>query len=385
MLYLGPMPVPKIYKFAGAIILTLAFGLSIAYTQLSRRHKAIVKTTFLHKAGLVDNNWELGRQGESYSMISPVFWVDGIYKSMEGPKASNYVRLTENAGIVFLTSFSVRAMDAQTGKPVSNDFICHTNIDFNDARYYNYFGLEDRIGKQYPRMTSLSHGQENFAFPYGYGVPMPANDWLFVTTQTLNHNRPAIDLKVRHRVDLRYTANKLRPLMSRTAFVRLPYDKRDPFKEPLDPATNQCIPVETKNHSYDDGKGNMLSGHWVIPPGRKTYRSDVSDQLQIADSLRLHAAAIHVHPFAEWIELRDKTHGATVFRSAIENHPNRTGLKRVAAFSSEDGVWLYADRQYEIVMGTFNTTGVDQDMMGSMFLFFYDAELDARLRQTASR
>ena len=379
------MPIPKILKFAAVAFLTACFGLAITYTQLPRRHKAIVKTQFLHRSGLLENDWKADEQEGSYSMISPVFWIDGIYTSMEGPKALNYVRLSDKPGIVFLKSFSVRAMDAETGKPISNDFICHTNVDFNDARYFGYFGLNDRIGKQYPRMTSLSHGQENFAFPFGYGVPMPADDWLFVTTQTLNHNRPDIDMKVRHRVDMRFTENKLRPLMSRTAFIRLPYDKRNPYKEPTDPGANQCIPVETKNHSYDDGKGNMLSGHWVIPPGRKLYRSDVSDQLQIKDSLRLHAAAIHVHPFAEWIELRDKTTGKTVFRSEIENHAARTGLKRVASFSSEDGIWLFAKDQYEIVLGTNNTTSVDQDMMGSMFLFFYDAELDARLTQTASR
>lgn len=379
------MPFSKILKFASVVLLTAAFGLAIAYSQLPRRHKAIVKTTFLHKAGLMEKDWEAGEADGTYEMISPVFWIDGIYTSMEGPKASNYVRLSNDPGVVFLTSFSVRAIDAEDGKPVSNDFICHTNVDFNDARYFGYFGLEERIGKQYPRLTSLSHGQENFAFPYGYGVPMPANDWLFVTTQTLNHNLPDIDEKVRHRVELRYNRNKLRPLMSRTAFIRLPYDKRDPYKEPTDPASNQCIPVETRNHAYDDGKGNMLSGHWVIPPGRRVYRSDVDDQLQITDSLRLHAAAIHVHPFADWIELRNKTAGKTVFRSAIRNHNGRTGLERVAAFSSQEGVWLYADNSYEIVMGTNNTSQADQDMMGSMFLFFYDAELDAKLRQTASR
>ncbi len=379
------MPISKILKIASVVILTAAFGLAIAYSQLARRHKAILKTEFLHRTGILERDWKSGENQGSYSMWSPVFWIDGIYTSMEGPKSSNYVRLSEKPGVVFLTSFSVRAIDADNGRPVSNDFICHTNVDFNDARYFGYFGLEDRIGKQYPRLTSLSHGQENFAFPYGYGVPMPANDWLFVTTQTLNHNFPTIDRKVRHRVDLRYTGNKLRPLMSRTAFIRLPYDKRNPFKEPTDPAANQCIPVETKNHSYDDGKGNMLSGHWVIPPGRKTYRSDVDDQLQIKDSLRLHAAAIHVHPFAEWIELRSKTTGKTVFKSEIRNHKGKTGLERVAAFSSEDGIWLFAGQSYEIVMGTFNTTQLDQDMMGSMFLFFYDAELDAKLRQTASR
>jgi len=37
--------------------------------------------------------------------------------------------------------------------------------------------------------------------------------------------------------------------------------------------------------------------------------------------------------------------------------------------------------KYELVLEVNNTTTIDQDMMGSMFLFFYDAELDHILHQ----
>src|SRR5690606_11458823 len=107
------------------------------------------------------------------------------------------------------------------------------------------------------------------------------------------------------------------------------------------PGANQCIPVETKNHSYDDGAGNMLSGHWVIPVGKNTYRSSINGQLQIIDSLRLHAAAIHVHPFARSISLFDKTENKPVFTSNVTNHKNRVGLEKIEQFSSEAGIWLY--------------------------------------------
>jgi hypothetical protein len=169
--------------------------------------------------------------------------------------------------------------------------------------------------------------------------------------------------------------------MSRTVFIMLPYDKNDPFKEPLDPASNQCIPVETKNHSYDDGSGNKMSGHWVIPTGKYTYRSPIDAQLQMTDSLRLHAAAIHVHPFATQITLFDKTANKPIFSSKITNHKNKIGLSKIEPFSSEEGVWLYKSHHYELVLDVSNTTAEEQDMMGSMFLFFYDHELDAMLRK----
>lgn len=373
---------PKIYKFLGVILLLVLVGGLIYYVQLSNRHKAIVKTFILQKTGIIDSHWATQNSTTIYKMISPDFYIDGIYKSMEGPKATNYVQLTTDSTLVWITSFEVKALDAKSKKLISNDYICHTNVDFNDVNYYTSLGLKNRIGKQYPRMTSLSHGLEKFSLPNGYGIPMKGNEFLYVTTQSLNHNFPDENRLVKHEVSIAYSKKeKLKPLMSRTVFIQLPYDKNDPFKEPLDPASNQCIPVETKNHSYPDGKGNMLSGHWVIPKGKKTYQSSINAQLQMKDSLRLHAAAVHVHPFATSITLMDLTTNKILFKSNVLNHQKSIGLTKIDAFSSEDGVWLFADHQYILTMDVNNTTAIDQDMMGSMFLFFYDEELDKKLNE----
>lgn len=369
----------NIYKLSAVVLLIGVFVGVAVYLSLSNRHRAIVKTTVLHKLHILDPDWQVEAGAKRYKMVSPAFLIDGIYKSMEGPKASRYISLSTDSSLVWLTGFEVKAIDAKTNERVSNDFICHMNVDFNDVAYFSGLGLDDRIGKQYPRLTSLSHGMEQFRFPKGYGVPMRGNDLLYVTTQTLNHNLPDISKKVRHEVDIDYTGTRLKPLMSRTAFIMLPYDKRDPYKEPTDPGSNQCVPVETKNHSYDDGKGNMMSGHWVVPVGRRTYRGDITGQLQIADSLRLHAAAIHVHPFATRIAIYDKTTKTLVFESLIRNHASGIGLDEIEPFASETGVWIYAGREYEMVLDVDNTSGEPQDMMGSMFLFFYDAELDRKL------
>lgn len=372
----------KIYKISGVLILVGLLAGGIWYWQLPNRHKAIVKSFVFEKLGIVEKDWKVANQSETYKMISPEFYIDGIYKSMEGPKSSNYVQLSQDSTLLWLTGFEVKALDHKTLAPISKDFICHTNVDFNDVKYYSSFHLEKRIGTQYPRMTSLSHGMENFSFPKGYGVPMKGNELLYVTTESLNHNLPDANLWIRHEVDINYSkAKNLKPLMSRTAFIMLPYDQYDPNKSPTDPGTNQCIPVETKNHSYDDGKGNKLSGHWVIPAGKNTYSSSVTSQLQIKDSLRLHAAAIHVHPFATSISLYDKTAKKAVFKSKITNHSGKTGLTGIDPFSSEEGIWLYENHEYEIVLEVNNTTAIDQDMMGSMFLFFYDKELDELLQK----
>lgn len=372
----------KIYKILGVLLLAGIIGGSIWYWQLSNRHKAIVKSYVFEKIGIVNPNWAVENKSETYKMISPEFYIDGIYKSMEGPKSSKYVQLSQDSTVLWLTGFHVKALDSKSLQYISNDFICHTNIDFNDVNYYGSFHLQNRIGKQYPRLTSLSHGMEHFSFPDGYGVPMKGNEYLYVTTQALNHNLPDANFWIRHEVDIRYSSAKnIKPLMSRTAFIMLPFDQSDPYKSPLDPGTNQCIPVETKNHTYDDGKGNKLSGHWVIPIGKNTYRSTINEQLQLQDSLRLHTAAIHVHPFATKISLFDKTKKKTIFSSNVINHKDKIGLTHIDPFSSVEGIWLYKNHEYDIVLEVNNTSDMPQDMMGSMFLFFYDKELDELLQK----
>lgn len=104
--------------------------------------------------------------------------------------------------------------------------------------------------------------------------------------------------------------------------------------------------------------------------------------LNLQDSLRLHAAAVHVHPFATSLTLYDQTTKTPIFTSRIENYTDKIGLKKIEAFSSEEGVWLHPDHRYELLLEVDNTSAVEQDMMGSMFLFFYDQEMDEQLRLT---
>ncbi|KAB1156520.1 hypothetical protein [Flavobacterium luteum] len=369
----------KIYKFSGVFVLLCTIGAGIWYWQLPNRHKAIIKTVFLQETGIVDNKWIIDNSHLEYKMISPTFYIDGIYKSMEGPKSSNYIKLSQDSTLLWLTGFHVKALDSKTKKQVSNDFICHTNIDFNDVKYFSNFNLNERIGIYYPRLTSLSHGLENFTFPNGYGIPMKGNDLLYITTESLNHNITNANFCIKHEVTVDYSKKNtnIKPLLSRTAFIMLPYNKSDPYKSTIDTGKDYCVPVETKNHSYDFGDGNVLSGHWIIPIGKKTYSSSIDGQLQIKDSLQLHAAAVHVHPFATALTLWDKTTKTAIFKSKMTNHTNKIGLSNINSFSSESGVWMFKNHEYELVLEVNNTTKSNQDMMASMFLFFYDAELDS--------
>ena len=147
----------------------------------------------------------------------------------------------------------------------------------------------------------MSNGIEHYEFPKGFGFPVFSNENLFLATQTLNHNIKTESFSIKHEINIGYKKHNvsMKPLMSKTVFIMLPYDTKTPFKGPTEVNPTMCIPIETKNHSYINDKGESLSGHWVIFPGTESYRYNITQQLLLKDSTSMHHIATHLHPFAE--------------------------------------------------------------------------------------
>jgi len=373
----------KILKYSVLLLLVAISVGGIYYLNLPSRHKAIIKTRINHTFGLVDNTWNITNKDQTLSLITPTLVVDQIYKSMEGPKVMRSFQIdSKTDDLVWITSFETKAISTNEVDALSNDYICHTNIDFYDGEHYSRWNLNERIGQHYPRLTSMSNGIEKYNFPDGYGFPVFGNENLFLSTQTLNHNIKSDPFSVKHQINLGYKPHSktMKPLQSKTVFIMLPYNTDNPFQGPTEANPNMCLPVETGNHSYSNDEGESLSGHWVVFPGRKRYSYDITHQLQLKDSTTLHHIATHLHPYAETLTLKNKTKDTVIFTSIAENYTDKTGLKRMSSFSSAEGVMLYPDHAYELILEVNNTSGSDQDMMASMFLFLYDKEMHEQLK-----
>jgi hypothetical protein len=98
--------------------------------------------------------------------------------------------------------------------------------------------------------------------------------------------------------------------------------------------------------------------------------------MQIPYDTTAHYIAVHLHPFAESLELRDLTADKSLFKSAVENFEGRIGLERVDYFSSVEGIELFKDHEYEIVSVYDNTTDEEQDSMAVMYLYLRDKVFD---------
>ena len=174
---------------------------------------------------------------------------------------------------------------------------------------------------------------------------------------------------------IKHGEKPLKALQPKTLYMMFPFDMDNPYAGPTDKLPNACIPVETKNHTYYDNMGNPLSGHWLFSPGRHHYTFNATQQLSIKDSIRLHQITSHLHPFAERLQLVDRTKNTVIYNCESENFEDKIGLKSTPTFTSTEGVWLYENREYEMTLEVNNTTNTDQEMMASMAIFYYDEEM----------
>ena len=89
----------------------------------------------------------------------------------------------------------------------------------------------------------------------------------------------------------------------------------------------------------------------------------------------IHYISVHLHPFAESLELRDLTTGKSVFKSMATNSTGSIGLDHVEFYSGTEGIPLYKDHEYTLISVYDNDSGEQQDAMAVMFLYMRDQNL----------
>ena len=112
----------------------------------------------------------------------------------------------------------------------------------------------------------------------------------------------------------------------------------------------------------------------MVKPGREVNHTRVTNIMDLPFDTTLHYVAVHLHPFAETLELKDLTTGKTVYKARARQAGKGVGLAHVDFFSSAAGIPLYKGHEYEIVSIYNNTSGEDQDSMAVMNLYLLDKE-----------
>ena len=365
--------------------LALIAAFLVYYNTLDNRHQAYYKNRILHSLRLMDPEWKQISEKDKTVFLSPTLLIDRKYKSMEGPAALDYFTINDqNEDLIWLTSFKTEALDLDNNT-VSSDFICHSNLDFVYIEHYGKWGLNDKIHKGYPRLSTVSNGIIDYDFPEGFGFPLFSNEKILLQTQVLNHNIKDTVFKLKHRYELEHKkhSKEMKPLLPVSAYVRIPVEG-DIRKNPNDLPDAFCIPVDPEIHSETDPMTNqLLSSFWIIPKGKRTYRGNINDQLRIKDSASVHMIVPHLHPFSEKFQLYDKTTDKILYECDVENFTDKIGLKNTPVYKNTEGLMLYEDHEYELIIHTNNPSEDQQDMMASMFLYFYDKDMHDKIKTYA--
>ncbi len=317
-------------------------------------------------------------------ILSPRYHIDKKYMSMKGPDALQTVTLLDSPEpeLLWIVGYEAIVMDGDGKNQVSQEFMCHSNLDIEPSTHWNHFGSNAAISG---RLFTLSQGQQNIEFPEGFGIPILSTTPLNLATQVLNLNLDDADLNVRDKVLIRFVRDRdvprpMKPLIQAAvqgykSLEAAPADYGVSAEEHSDGKHGLGCSVGRAAVPGDmdkDEHGQRFTGHWVVKPGREENHTVVTHFLNLQFDTTIHYIAAHLHPFAESLTLIDRTTGETVFRSNVEATPDKIGIKRLDYFSSEHGIPIYKDHDYELVSIYNNTSGKDVDSMAVMFMYLLD-------------
>jgi hypothetical protein len=319
-------------------------------------------------------------------VLSPVYRVDREHRSMMGPSSAQVLEFPEadDPELLWVTAFGTTMVAADGVTAMPDEFMCPSNLDF-DREHHAL--LHDLPIYHSNRLFTLSQGQLEIRLPEGFGLPYYSDETFVLSTQVLQLNHDGESYDVRHKITLEYVRQRdlkaakleMKPLFMTSGWGLVSLDeaaahwgREGTSEEHQGPG---CLPGDAASDDQrDDALGQAFSGHWVVPPGRQTNRTLVTDLLAIRYDTTVHYIAVHLHPFAESIELRDLTTGESVFRSNVEGLDDRIGIRRVQHFERVEGIPMFAGHEYELVSVYNITTDRDQDSMAVLLFYMLDKE-----------
>ncbi|MBI4956774.1 MAG: hypothetical protein HY908_32455 [Myxococcales bacterium] len=319
-------------------------------------------------------------------LLSKTYHIDKKYRSMFGPdQLLPVVKLVESEvpELLWITGYQAVVVGADGATQMSQEFMCHSNLDWKPADYYKSFGSRAAVS---PRLFTLSQGQQNVQFPKGFAIPLVSTVPLSLVTQVLNLNLDKPDIDVRHHVRIDFVRDRdlkepMKPLFQaavqgfKTLDDKPGYYSMDPGEATPEEHGAGCgVGKPAVAGDVDKDKfGHRFTGHWEVEPGREENATLVTHFLSLQFDTTVHYIAVHLHPFAESLELRDLTSKEVVFHANVRATPGKIGIEDIDHLSSVEGVKLYKDHQYELVSVYNNTTGAKVDSMAVMYMYLLDS------------
>ena len=371
--------------------------------------------------------------------------IDRVIKSMFGPKGDQRVHFgaPENGDVIWVKGAHVDVIDLDTGAPASPEYLCHSHIKFNPSTFNKRQRNKNFGGTTHQnlKLFTLIQGQEEIRLPEGFGIPILSFEDFVFHAMVISNNPVANEKKFQVESKFDWVAEKDRKAPIKALFrtgisMKVPVFAKgkappldelfEEFKPTADETTPprvadartgekglgaassaECALPEEDDPSLrredviDDtvpadvnvksvrvsgdivtAQGETMSYHWLIPPGRHQYKFDVAKGTTVPFDTTMHHATAHMHAYADWMELRDKTTGDVIYRFNVENYPDRIGIKKISHYSSVEGVKLFRNHEYELVAEYNNVTSEPIDAMAIVYMYLHDKKFDIAKART---
>ena len=401
--YMAAIPRSRFWLYA--TLLTVGMSV-VVYQRLADKEQRV-----LAACSILSRSDSPGGKGH-LELLSAAYSIDRFYQSMEGP-AGNHPAFKlspdiKDDEVLFITGVSSQVVDHTNRTVVSPEFFCHANLTLNHEhsspdKHNGGFAQPTHMDW---RLATLVPGSMTLRLPEGFGVPVKNGTTLDYYTMALNQNHgvPSQKIRIKSRID--YTrASETRALFRRSVYVHQQYREKsaamvvsnstehagaacgqscnrnqlskDPslfvnLTAPTHPGATCCVSNASAGGLMQQfGSDNTI--HWMVPPGKHSFRTDVTAQMELPYDTTAHLITGHLHPYGKSMRLIDKKSGKVLFEITSQDFADKVGVLRMSEIVSQVGVPLRKDHQLEMVADYENTTDHPIDAMAIMYLYLAES------------
>lgn len=324
--------------------------------------------------------------------------ISGIAKSMSGDLTEEKVSVN-NWGKDLIWVKSVKVDFNLNENPElsdsSDEFICHAVLDLHQQ---DSLPWKIPTSGTFKRLFTFSQGATSIEFPKGFAMPIMENTRLSFGSQVLNLNRSEFADKAQYNLTLDYykqqpNCEPPKALYQQAVFVTKktggPVGAHNAplFTEKeivlsldtgvyMDTSFAKCgLRFNSGYNPYEDSYGRTFNGHWTVAKDSlEVLATNVTPMLNLQKDTRIHAIAMHVHPYAHSLTLVDKTTGEELYKG-FANYVNSSFsvIKKLDSYSSVVGIPVYKDHEYQLI-STYLNPNRREDITAMATLFLYLAE-----------
>jgi hypothetical protein len=251
---------------------------------------------------------------------------------------------------LWIKKFKVETLN-ESGAQESNEFLCHawgTVSDQGDEKF------------------TISQGLSEMVYPDGYAmrVENQANNFNLLV-QALN-NGQGVNKTLQYRFTISYYEDDPAPFGIKELHLKT--------VSVIDPKYSRGSSGSVKP---GNGKGKIERYprdpvHFDVPRGRHEYRTSLEQESynqKFSSNTVVHFIKLHLHPYGQSVELRDKTANKTVWKGYAKNAVGRPAILETEDYSSAEGIKIFKDHDYEVITVYDNKSGKVIDAMAVLRIY----------------